>query len=694
MIFKELHLQNFRQFYGEQAIVFATDTKQKKVTVLHGFNGAGKTTLLNAFTWLLYREFSPDFEDSDRLETEVAFKNLSPGERLVVSVRLDFEDRNRNYQAIRSEEIIKDESGKRIVGSMKLSLVCISETGEFEEIQNPQDSLERMLPKPLYPFFFFNGERIERLANEDAYEEVEEGVKILLDIELFDRAIKHLDEGQHSISKRLRDEIASHSGQEGELARQELEALEQELSQRSSELEQARRNEASLKDRRNQIYAKFRTLTEVAPLHKEREEKEKQFNDTKIQLADKRTELCKVLSQHGYLILMPQVIEKAEAVLAKAYKQGDIPVKIKRQFVEDLLHLGRCICKRELLEGEPPYQEVLQWRNLSKLSDLEEVVNLTMSSVERLKERREKAIQEMNRLQQKREELQLNLKKLDEALSEISHKIKHFGHSEDPAKLESQLEKTDKQIEDHRIYIRQREKAVQRLEQQIQEKNQEIRHLDKADAQGQMAQRRLGSVQKVIELFKQIRRIRYEELRKDLSTRLKEIWDRIAIKDYQALVDEGFHLRLTKMIGGEMELVRGASTGEKQVLSLAFVGSLLDKAKSSYEQARQNPNAMFHGGLYPLVMDSPFGSLEDEYRRGVARWLPTLAPQLIIMVSETQWRTEVEQELQQYMGREWVLCCETPKSRSRNVEFRGQTYEYVIQSVDQTEKTTVREVHV
>ena len=50
-----------------------------------------------------------------------------------------------------------------------------------------------MLPPRLHPFFFFNGERIERLARADAYEQIEDGVRTLLDIEIFDRAIGHLD---------------------------------------------------------------------------------------------------------------------------------------------------------------------------------------------------------------------------------------------------------------------------------------------------------------------------------------------------------------------------------------------------------------------------------------------------------------------------------------------------------------------
>ena len=49
----------------------------------------------------------------------------------------------------------------------------------------------------------------------------------------------------------------------------------------------------------------------------------------------------------------------------------------------------------------------------------------------------------------------------------------------------------------------------------------------------------------------------------------------------------------------------------------------------------------------------------------------TLSPQIILLVSETQWRREVEEELQPFIGKEWILKCETPKNRSRDIELRG-----------------------
>jgi len=178
-----------------------------------------------------------------------------------------------------------------------------------------------------------------------------------------------------------------------------------------------------------------------------------------------------------------------------------------------------------------------------------------------------------------------------------------------------------------------------------------------------------------------------------LSQRLSEVWSRIAIKNYQAKLDDGYHLCLTKNIGGIEEPVRGASTGEKQVLSLAFIGSLVDKARATYDE-QPDKKSLFKGGLYPLVIDSAFGQLEPEYKRDVAKWIPTLAPQVIILVSESQWKQEVEQELQPRIGSEWILQCSTTKERTKTINLRGREYPYVVKSNHEFEQTQIVEVEV
>jgi DNA sulfur modification protein DndD len=63
-----------------------------------------------------------------------------------------------------------------------------------------------------------------------------------------------------------------------------------------------------------------------------------------------------------------------------------------------------------------------------------------------------------------------------------------------------------------------------------------------------------------------------------------------------------------------------ASTGENQVLSLSFIGAIIDRVRDWSRKDRQSQWLMPpDGGNYPMVMDSPFGSLDETYRRQVDR---------------------------------------------------------------------------
>jgi DNA sulfur modification protein DndD len=67
-----------------------------------------------------------------------------------------------------------------------------------------------------------------------------------------------------------------------------------------------------------------------------------------------------------------------------------------------------------------------------------------------------------------------------------------------------------------------------------------------------------------------------------------------------------------------------------------------------------------------MVMDSPFGQLGDEFRAGVAKWIPTLAPQVIVFVSSSQYKGKVEEMLNEggRVGRRYLLAYHGPTKRS------------------------------
>lgn len=176
-----------------------------------------------------------------------------------------------------------------------------------------------------------------------------------------------------------------------------------------------------------------------------------------------------------------------------------------------------------------------------------------------------------------------------------------------------------------------------------------------------MSQRRKQLAKKVADTIGELHEAMAHQVRSDLSKKVDDTFRKIMRKDYWAEIDEDFTLKIFKNIEGHgKQPVLEKSTGENQVTSLCFISSIVNSAK----ERASKPGVFQKGGIFPIVMDSPFGALDPEYRQKVANLIPALADQVIVMVSKSQWRGEVESELSKRLGKQYTLQYHKPDQGS------------------------------
>jgi DNA sulfur modification protein DndD len=187
-------------------------------------------------------------------------------------------------------------------------------------------------------------------------------------------------------------------------------------------------------------------------------------------------------------------------------------------------------------------------------------------------------------------------------------------------------------------------------------------------------------------------------VRQELDSRIKNIYSRISFKPYVPVLTDQFRLELRKSAAPDSELV-AKSTGENQVLSLAFVGALAELARDRYEEISSQPPSganvlSFKGGIYPIVIDSAFGNLDENYRAPVAERLPNLAPQIAAFVSKAQDLGVVADRLAPKVGRRYVIIFNTTKkdATEETIALAGQDLPYVARSTDGHDWAVLTEV--
>ncbi|MBA7709151.1 hypothetical protein ES703_118063 [subsurface metagenome] len=112
------------------------------------------------------------------------------------------------------------------------------------------------------------------------------------------------------------------------------------------------------------------------------------------------------------------------------------------------------------------------------------------------------------------------------------------------------------------------------------------------------------------------------------------------------------------------------STGERQIASLSFIGGLVDITREQYEKKKDAK--YFKGGIYPIIMDSPFGYLDEDYRKVIGEGMPKLAEQVIVLVTSTQWKGEVEKTMKKKADKEYHLEYYNPQ------KIQDLEYEYTV----------------
>ena len=126
-----------------------------------------------------------------------------------------------------------------------------------------------------------------------------------------------------------------------------------------------------------------------------------------------------------------------------------------------------------------------------------------------------------------------------------------------------------------------------------------------------------------------------------------------------------------------MELPK--SSGENQLLGLAFTAALVKFAK-----VRQNATCswLLPGTIAPLVLDSPFGQLDEAYRKTTAQKIPQMARQVVLLLSQSQGSQEVLEVLQGYIGAEFLLVRHNKDSigerKQESRYFKGEEFKTAI----------------
>lgn len=671
MKLQSITMTNFRQFKGEQTFDLTSDGI-KPVTLMFGANGAGKTTLLNAFTWGLYGTMSDDVEQQDRLVTDTVWRTLPMGQSVEVAVEVRFDHEGQDYRLLRSASLRK-QSDEQDRLSPQLQLWTTQPDGSSEVSHAPQETILSILPVGVSRFFFFNGERIENLVKKGAYAEVQKDIKVLLDLEQVERAISHLPK----VNRKLTDELKKHGGDTASAIQDAIDTLTDQQAKAKEDLKITEGDLATLSEERDATTELLRQNAEAAPIQAERDAVNMELTDARAARDAALTERAILVATKGFQAFTDSLGAKTMAVADSLYQKGALPAPLKREFVDQLLDDGNCICGTTLAEHTEPWEHVKEWRQRAGLQAVETAWQRLSGQIAPLADAREGLRESLSNLLGRIQKERDRVARLEARKSELDGKLKG-SRMEDVQALESKRMDLDGRIASKNQRKGSIEAELSTVSTAIEQKTRERSRAQVTDQLATKARSRSDLVTCVKKALEEILAIREEDMRLRLDAELKAVFKSITHQAHVPTLSEGFELTLHKNVNG-VELPVPKSTGENQILSLSFVAAVSKLAREIRKERRAEGTSHEDAGTYPIVMDAAFGSLDQDYQEAVSRALAKMAPQLVVLVSKSQGLGKVVTELLPYVSHLGVIETHTTAAGSvaDDIELEGMCYPYI-----------------
>jgi DNA sulfur modification protein DndD len=639
MILHRITLENVGVFRGSHSIDLAPPDADHPIILIGALNGGGKTTLLGALQLALYGSRAHGIERTKKgyhrhLEELI---NRAAGSEAESSVEVELERRIDGqpvrYAVRRSWRMEEGKIQERLEAFRNAEPDAVL-SAEWDE------SIDSFLPARIAHLFFFDGEQIEKMADEEeATKVLSTAFQSLLGLDLVTR----LQEDLQTLERRKRISIRSPEDRQKLLSLQmELELAEKANQEAHDALASV---SAKIAQKESQLSkAKEEFKSKGGDRFHERDQLETRRKILAEQLSTSEGALREVLAGSAPLLLIPDLLErlsqqatlerrvKHESIIAEAEEERDRKVLAA---IQKALAGEAYQTVQKALESTRPDRSLLETPIILHADEdfpdqIQTLIRLELPQ----------AAKELQRLQKEIETLREEIEQRDRELAAVPDE-------EALAKLQSEIAKIERELEKLQEELREKKEAHQTaqfevtLRQRAHEKEMR-KHVDQWEggAHDQRIVERVPRVQETLESF-----------RKAVIARHVGSLEHAIYESFQHLIRKPELLASIRICHETLQLTirdpqdrslpfQILSAGERQLLATAILWGL----------------AKVSGRPVPMVIDTPLGRLDSHHRSHIVqRYFPHASHQVILLSTDEEIVGKYEAALRPTIGRAYTL---------------------------------------
>ena len=635
MLLESISLLNFRQFKNE-TVNFAKGDDGKNVTIILGENGTGKTTFAQAFFWCMYGDTV--FSDKIMLNRQVA-RELRPGQEAHVKVVLKLKHGEVFYTLIREQVYRKDNAG-RVKGDNTIFDIERKDTdGNTGYVKKSmcENEVNSILRKELSKYFFFDGERIERMSKDISTgkkaQDFAEAVKGLLGLNAMYSAIQHFNPRSiHGVIGSYDNSYDSRSNAKILEYTRTIEECKEKKAQVEARIEELDRQLELARARKIEKTEELKQYAEGEKWQSEKERLNAQIERVRKSRAAVIKQISGDFNANMKSFFSARMIELALKMIAeKDFVGKDIPY-MRDKTIEYLLRQGVCICGTHLDEGSTPYRRVkdlisfLPPKSLSTtISDFKKESRERISGTQQ--DLHTLIADNLAIISQQDDEIQ----ELQDDLIEVERHLSSGDVKSKVRAINGEIQICDQNIRKFEAELRQRIAEAGGYQKELETADTKRRELTLLDDKNKQIEIYKAYAERIVQELNDVYTKSEAEIRERLETTINDIFKQIYEGGLSLTIDENYHISVyADDYDGDVE----TSTAQSISVIFAFITGIIKMARDNRNATDANAQ-LLSSEPYPLVMDAPLSAFDKRRIRTICKALPETAEQVVIFIKDT-----------------------------------------------------------
>lgn len=612
--FTRLVLKDFGPFKGRQELPFSD---RNGVTFIVGQNGRGKTTLFNAFRYALIGKIYGRSGRERRDLTELANVETARTQGYPsFKVHLDFTYGGSEYSIQR----ILSPAGPDNQPTVQALLTRDGRPLSQEAIE---PTLSKIIPESIHQFFLFDSEHLAKYEallddSSDAGDRLRSAIERILGVPILRNAEADLEALEDEISQAVAAQ--TQSDEEGSRLQAEIQNLRDQIKAEEDSLQQLDEEIDEYEERLSEVERMMSDFERSRNLLVQRDAENRRRDGLIVSISES-LERYRRSAAEAWNIALASAVESpvADRQAEREELQRRVTrAQIERELLRDLdQHPELCpTCEQSL---DPALSQHLRDQVAATNAETFGALERRLSEIGKELDSLAGAAPDPSRaalLRDREAELaRLRSEKLDcdQTIEDLNRQLRNVSETE-VRRLAESLRNYSRLLDNKREQRAALEEGLAEHRQTRAELTGRAARLPGADPS---LSARHGLVRKLVRLMGQSIDEYRSRLRAEVQSQATKLFLLMRHEtEYDALqINDQYGLNILHSDGST---VSGRSSGEEQVVAFSLMGALQNSA------AVQGP----------IVVDMPFGRLDDEHKRQIIAALPEMSDQIILLAFE------------------------------------------------------------